>query len=210
MRRAEKQVKEGFHIMNENKGFPHGHETLKVTMVLEGHPQAIDEALHGAHEAQSKAWQSRDLERSQKWEAEDAKYNAQEALRQANLFRDEDKQRFSAQIAKLQAALQALTSGEVQIQDVVAFLATRQASVNINEPVRSNVYLRDSDPYYPMGLLVGDRASVKQQILACFVDDAERKNKIQAIKTLRERSGLGLKEAKECVEWALGTHFTNR
>lgn len=260
-----------------NNGFPHGHETLKVTVTYEGHPASIDGALHGAvretemlraeldeadgiidtlsqvvtglsnelteledkaadlgcelaacreeneraWKAENDAWKARDTERDQKWVAEDAKYHAQEALRQANIYREADNRNFTAQIAKLKAALNAATGGEVQVQDVLDFLASREsakANFDVNAPKQNHNFYRakgtdqvvEDDPTYPFGLLVGDRENVKAQILACFVDDPQRQGKIQAIKTLRNRSGLGLKEAKDSIEWALGTSYKDR
>ncbi len=129
-------------------------------------------------------------------------YKADGSLRTANdRIRDLERQLASSTRAntKLKAALKAATGNE-EIEEIdhehpvvnggaVAYgRATNTASVN-----------------YPWDMLEGSRDIVLKQALACFVDDPERRNKIGAIKTMRERTGLGLKESKDLVEWAIET-----
>lgn len=116
-------------------------------------------------------------------------------------------------IARQREALLALGAGSVNLEEFAAFLATRpRPDFDVNRPkaVDANVSPRESDGDYPFGLLQGTREQVKEQVLACYVNDPERREKIQAIKVMRQRSGLGLRESKDLVEWAIGQYYTDR
>lgn len=244
---------------HSNKGFANGNDTLKVTVCYEGHPEAIDDAIHGstrdaewfrseclalvteneglignllfmtlaaeelacdlaAKEASEMGLRSEldgALKRANdhsnaRWAADDAKWAAERREADTRSKFQNEIDRKNTTINSLQAALSALGGGEFGVEDIATFMASRRGSFDVNKPVASHNYVRESDMTYPFSLLKGDKDSVRKQVLACYVDDPMRQNKIYAIKTLRERTGLGLKESKDLVEWACGTHFTDR
>lgn len=288
----------GNHQGNGNgngNGFNHGHETLKVSIVYEGHPQAIDDAIYGATretewakaeldaadaliddlervnvalvldltamtmtaqdlacevaEGRKTLAESRKLhaeiesgirreldlalereiaERNKKWDAEDEVVRARRFAEDTRKKLQGEIDARNSTIEKLKAALGAMSEGKITADDVLAFMAARSAEENanfdVNKPVsryyewldewvdeRKGSFKRlDEEPNYPFAVLKGSKENVKAQVLACFIDDPEHKNKIRAIKTLRERSGLGLKESKDLVEWAIGHSYTDR
>lgn len=73
---------------------------------------------------------------------------------------------------------------------------------DVNQPVKNwGDSALPTHPNYPHTLLKGTRKQVEQQVHACF--DAAKDvpdRKLKAIKILRDRSGLGLKECKDLVE----------
>lgn len=254
----------GKHHNHGKGGFEHGHDTLKVTVTYEGHPQAIDDAIHGP--TRETEWVKNELEQADATIADLADVNdhlmadlfivtltaeglaldlaaernrnsilAEEARAAERRYQSENQEKwresdrayaaerresdlrskFTSEvaakdrtIAKLQTALSALGLGEFTPEDVAAFVASRKLSnpaLDISKPKANPDFVSYTNVNYPFALLMGDKEDVRKQVLDCFVDDPERRQKIQAIKNLRERSGLGLKEAKDLVEWACGS-----
>jgi hypothetical protein len=257
------------HLRNRDGDFTHGSDTLKVTVSYEGHPAAIDDALHGA--TRETEWAKTELDKADaeidalendlslvlcdlagqiavnerlendltrfrnrneslqnQVEEEQKRYNECSAgkwqeydRRMAAEHREQDTRiKLSSEIAaknnviaKLQAALTALGTGSIPVTDIIAFVELRKLSpsVQLDKPTMNpDRPTWEGAANYPFALLMGDKETVQKQVLDCFVGDPDRKEKIRAIKTLRDRSGLGLKEAKDLVEWALGSRFTDR
>lgn len=192
--------------------------TVKVT--IEGSPDDVREVLHSAAEDAGSAREELAQKIQEIQDLRDKLYDAERNLEDAKdhaKSRDEWHKKYceesdkvyalSAQNRdlawkltasneaneKLRAALAGATGQSVET-DATPYLALNHSWIG-----------SPSSPNYPYALLVGDRQSIKKQALDCFVDDPGRNNKIQAIKRMRERTGLGLKESKDLIEWATDT-----
>lgn len=202
---------------SDSDSFSRRHSAVKVTMTFEGSPDEIREVMHGAaedagsarKELAQKVQENLDL-RDKLWSTEQDLKTAKERADSRDHWhklacQESDKvYALNSRVRELERQLNASNEANGKLRSALA-AATGQSveSVSVVYPTRSSFLGNSESPNYPYALLVGDRETVKKQVLDCFVDDSRRENKIQAIKMMRERSGLGLREAKDLIEWAI-------
>lgn len=193
-----------------------------VKIIIKGSHNDVRQIIHGAAEEAGSARQELAQKIQEIQELRDKLYDVERSLEDAKEHaksRDEWYKKYHEELDKVYTlskknhdlARKLTDSNETNAKLKAALAATGQSVESALFYLQRSSFMGNSEsPNYPYALLVGDRESVKTQVLDCFVNDPFRENKIQAIKTVRERTGLGLKEANDLIEWAMGTAYTDR
>lgn len=175
-------------------------------------------ALDSANEEREDAFVALDHERDVKTAAqlsldEEKNFNVKLKIELNNALIREHEQRAARLVLEDAAsAFDAVSGGKVTVKDVLDFMSSRKAGFDITKPTKTTDGERKAEVYYdvyyyPFNLLNGSRMEVKIQVLDCFGIDASLSDKAAqtaAIKILQARAGIGLLEAKDLVEWAVG------
>jgi predicted nuclease with TOPRIM domain len=207
--------------------FPRNHKPLKVTMTFEGDPDDVREAVYGASLKAGAAQEAVDQKGNENIDLRDKIWRTEEELRrtkerldennrwQSKYFESADKMvTANSKIHELESQLERVEEHSRSLRNALQALSDSGQEVDqtllVDLPKKNPDFKWNETPDYPISMLLGDKETVKNQALACFINDPGRVNKIGAIKKLRERTGLGLKEAKDLIEWAMGTAYTDR
>lgn len=200
---------------------------VKVTMTFEGDAGDVHETIYGNARAAGAAQEAVDQKSNEIIDLRDKIWRTEEELRRTKERLDEDSRWQSkyfesadkmvtanSRIHELESQLERVEEHSRSLRNALQALSDSGQEVDqtllVDLPKKNPDFKWDETPDYPVGLLLGNEETVRNQALACFANDPGRTNKIGAIKKLRERTGLGLKEAKDLIEWAMGTAYTDR
>lgn len=207
--------------------FPQRRSTLKVTMTFEGNADDVHEAVYGSAIKAGAAQKAVDQKDNEIIDLRDKIYRAEDELRRTKERLDEDNRwqnkyfesadklvTANSRIRELEFQLECAEEHNRNLRNALQALSDSGQEVDqtllVSLPKKNPDFKCNVTPDYPISMLLGDKETVRNQALACFVNDPGRTNRIGAIKKLRERTGLGLKEAKDLIEWAMGTAYTDR
>jgi hypothetical protein len=190
-------------------------ESIKVTIIYEGIPYEVEEAIHGPSRTQGELRGLLDATQSKLFDCERQLQEAKNQIDSCVKLRDENNRLHNLIATEVREKTQLRIAND-KMNDELGF--EHQALLDVKSELnkaREHIQklekcLKGNEPDHPASLMTRDTLKTFLMILSRdgldtyrYGNDGKFPRKIDLIKTLRSATGQGLRECKTLVDWAL-------